>query len=100
MNKIINFRCDEKFELLLKDKMKKAGYNSSSEFIRSSVENSNIKQRCKGLNNLLFEINKIGVNLNQISKHSNQDKIIDNLVLKGINDIYSQLAILSKAYTK
>ena len=92
MNLKLNFRCDEAFESLLVKKMKEAGYSSYSEFIRDSVESVTIKQRCKGIQELIKEVNKIGVNLNQISKHANEKKVIDQFALQGINDIYKKLS--------
>ena len=92
MNLKLNFRCDEAFESLLAKKMKEAGYSSYSEFIRDSVESVTIKQRCKGIQELIKEVNKIGVNLNQISKHANEEKVIDQFILQGITNIYKKLS--------
>lgn len=98
LNKKINFRCDENFEKLLYLKMKEANYHSYSEFIRNVVENSTIKQRCQGLEKLIYELNKIGVNLNQLSKHVNEEKLIDQLTLNTIGEIYSELTLLTKRF--
>ena len=92
MKKTINFRCDEAFEKILYDKMIKAGYGSYSQLIRESIQNVTIKQRCKGIQELIKEINKIGVNLNQISRYANEKKVIDQFTLQGINDIYKKLS--------
>lgn len=98
MNKKINFRCDETFENLLFQKMNDAGYDSYSEFIRGSVQNVTIKQRCKGIQELIKEINKIGVNLNQITKHVNEQKVIDQFALNGINEIYKKLTAIIQRF--
>ncbi|WP_415407281.1 plasmid mobilization protein [Sulfurovum sp. CS9] len=98
MNKKINFRCDETFEDLLFQKMNEAGYDSYSEFIRESVQHVTIKQRCKGIQELIKEINKIGVNLNQITKHVNEQKVIDQFALNGINQTYKQLTAIIQRF--
>jgi len=100
MNRKINFRCDENFEELLYQKMKEAGYASYSEFIRESVEHAIIKQRCKGIQELIKQVNKIGVNLNQITKHINEQKVIDQFVLSGINETYKQLSMLIQRFNQ
>ena len=94
MNVKINFRCSEAFEDLLHSKMKKAGYSSYSEFIRDSVEGVSIKQRCKGIQELIKEINKIGVNLNQITRYTNENKKVDISISQSINAIYKELSLL------
>lgn len=92
-NKTINFRCDENFEALLHKKMQESGLSSYSQFIREAVQKSTIKQRCQGIQSLIKEINKIGVNLNQISKYTHEKRVIDRLVLDGIENTYKQLNI-------
>ena len=61
LNRKINFRCTEAFEELLYKKMNEAGYSSYSEFIRESIQSATVKQRCKGLQELIKQVNKIGV---------------------------------------
>lgn len=100
MDKKINFRCDEVFEELLYQKMKEAGYDSYSEFIRESVQQATIKQRCKGIHSLIKEINKIGVNLNQVTKHVNEQKVIDQFALNGINETYKHLTTLIQRFNQ
>ena len=94
MNVKINFRCSEDFENLLLSKMKQAGYSSYSAFIRDSVEGVSIKQRCKGIQELIKQVNKIGVNLNQISRYANENKELDLSVLQSIDAIYKELSLL------
>ena len=98
MDRKINFRCDEAFESLLYDKMKEAGFQSYSEFIRESIEKTTIKQRCQGIQDLIKEVNRIGVNLNQISRYANENKTIDQSVLTQINNIYARLNILLQKF--
>jgi Arc/MetJ-type ribon-helix-helix transcriptional regulator len=100
LDKKINFRCDEAFETLLYGKMQQAGYHSYSEFIREAVSHTIIKQRCTGLQELVRELNRIGVNLNQVTKHVNEQKMIDQLALTGISNIYTELTTLVKRYNQ
>ena len=100
LNRKINFRCTEAFEELLYKKMNEAGYSSYSEFIREAVQHAVIKQRCNGIQELIKQVNKIGVNLNQIAKHTNEQKVIDQLALKGINETYTQLTILVQRFNQ
>ncbi len=95
----LNFRCDEAFEDLLHQKMEKAGFGSYSEFIREAIQSTTIKERCNGLHALIKEVNKIGVNLNQLTKHSNQTKTIDKVAIQGINETYKRLTILIKRFS-
>jgi len=100
LNRKINFRCTEAFEELLYQKMNEAGYNSYSEFIRDSIQSATIKQRCNGIQELIKEVNKIGVNLNQIAKHVNEQKVIDQFALNGINETFKQLSAVIQRFTQ
>lgn len=100
LNRKINFRCTEAFEELLYKKMNEAGYSSYSEFIRESIQSATVKQRCKGLQELIKQVNKIGVNLNQISKHANEQKVIDQFALNGINETYKQLSTIIQKFNQ
>jgi len=100
LNRKINFRCTEDFEELLYKKMNEAGYSSYSEFIRESIQSATIKQRCNGLQELIKQVNKIGVNLNQITKHVNEKKVIDQFALNGINETYKQLSTIIQRFNQ
>ena len=100
LNRKINFRCTEAFEDLLYQKMKDAGYDSYSEFIRDSIQSATIKQRCKGLHELIKQVNKIGVNLNQIAKHVNEQKVIDQFALNGINETFKLLSTIIQRFNQ
>ena len=91
----IRFRVDDLFLLMMLDKMELAGISSYSEFLRTSIQRLSIKEHCKQLNSIKFELNKIGININQIAKNSNksknQEEIVDELL--KINEFLSQLLI-------
>ena len=68
---------------------------SLSEFIRLKLNNINKIKIQKNKNEcykrMLYEINRIGLNLNQIAKHCNSKKIVDKLVLEQLIAIEKQL---------
>jgi len=69
-----------------------------SEFIREIILSGSFKiekGECEqSQSNLLYELNKIGVNINQIAKYANIEKEIDVKVLKELQKINEQLSIL------
>ena len=64
---------------------------SLSEFIRLKLNNINKIKTSKCDKNLVYEINRIGLNLNQIAKYTNSRKIVDKLVLEQLIAIEKQL---------
>jgi hypothetical protein len=72
---------------MLREKMKKSGLHSYSDFLRLAIQQTTITERCKGLGELLYEVNKIGINLNQLAKQTNQTQLIDQLTLQSIANI-------------
>ena len=88
---------------LLKDidkTIKAHRYSTRTEFIRDSIQSATIKQRCRGLQELIKQINKIGVNLNQIAKHVNENKVIDQFALNGINETFKQLSAIIQRFNQ
>ena len=96
MNKdvTIKFRCDQKFVNLLNQKLKTSNFNSHSELIRKSVENVRIKEQPKYVDKLRIELNRIGININQISKYVHTKKSFDNRVLLELNTISTNISLL------
>lgn len=76
-NKQINFRVTLAEKQMIKDKISKSGYFDDGEYLRQMalngyilvLDNSDLKQ-------LLYEINKIGTNINQIAHKVNSSNII------------------------
>jgi hypothetical protein len=62
-----------------------------SDFARASILKNKIKCTPKIKADLIFEINKIGNNLNQITKLANEKKAIDTNTLKVMFDIQKKL---------
>ena len=96
----IRFRVDDDFLLLLLDKMEKSKILSYSEFIRTSITRLTIKEHCSQLNTIKFELNRIGVNINQIAKNSHKSKNQEELVeeLLKINNFTDELLIRIDKY--
>ena len=62
-----------------------------SAYIRHKVLGNRERITTKCTKELLYEINRIGNNLNQIAKHCNIKKSVDKLVLKELVDIEKKL---------
>ena len=62
-----------------------------SEFIRLKLNNINKIKTSKCDKNLVYEINRIGLNLNQIAKYTNSKKVLDKLVMEELIKIEKQL---------
>lgn len=88
---------DEKNDIL--QKMEKAKMTNLNEFVRRALSTSEIiNLDLKKLQDLTYELNKIGTNINQIAKVANQTNSIykndlDEIkkYLKGIEDFVSAL---------
>jgi Bacterial mobilisation protein (MobC) len=88
----------QEFELIDGNR-KSAGFHTIAHFIRSQAtclsNEQNSPQQHKAFLKCAFELNKIGVNLNQIAKHLNQGHPINlsaQVLLKGIKEQTEALA--------
>ena len=70
------------------------GVKNLSEFIRSIILTGSYKVTSEDYSDLLYEVNKIGINLNQIAKYANIEKELDIKILKELAKIREQLDIL------
>ena len=64
---------------------------SLSTYIRKKALGNKERISSKCNKELLYEINRIGNNLNQIAKHCNINKLVDKLVLKSLVEIEKKL---------
>ncbi len=64
---------------------------SLSDYIRRKSTGNREKISSKYNKELLYYMNRIGNNLNQISKHCNFNKSVDNMVLKSLVEIEKKL---------
>jgi hypothetical protein len=94
----ISFRVDEFFYEEFQKKVDNSGL-SVSQFLRDAITSSTVKQKCKDLSQLVYEVNKIGVNLNQITYYANKERLIDEVVLENIESINLALSNLIKRYS-
>lgn len=65
-----------------------------SNFARAKILNQKIKSKIT--NDLIYEVSKIGNNLNQISKYVNTEKSLDFQVLEKLIEIEKHLESLRK----
>ena len=65
-----------------------------SNFARAKILNQKIKSKIT--NDLIYEVSKIGNNLNQISKYVNTEKALDFQVLEKLIEIEKHLESLRK----
>lgn len=94
----LNFRVDADFYSMFQEKLNSSNL-SQSDFIREAILYSTVKQRCKDLDTLIWNINKIGVNLNQIAKYANENSLLDEAILEEISNINNQLANIIRKYS-
>lgn len=70
-NRLINFRMNEAEYLVFSDRISKTNL-SKEEYIRSCILNKKIVERVPiDIYKLINEVNKVGINLNQITKKMN-----------------------------
>ena len=86
----ISFRCSDKFSKKL-DEQAKATKLSKSKLIIELCTKGKIKVSHNNKFELQSELNRIGNNLNQISKYCNENKSIDKTILFTLADIQEQV---------
>lgn len=87
------FLSKEENELLLK-KIERAGINNKSAYVRKMIlDGMIIKTDFKVLKELSNQINKIGVNINQITRHLNE---MHNISSQDIEDIKRMLKSINQ----
>ena len=93
------YLLDDEWEIL-QAKKDEAGM-SQSEYIRNMILFGAAHERSifskEGERGLIYEINKIGTNLNQIAARANSSRIVDN---RDFNDLYQNYLELLTAYDK
>ena len=95
-----NDENDKKLLSWLDEKAQAGGYTYTT--LIKKVLNAAILKKCPKFNKgteiqkYLYELNKIGNNLNQIAKKVNFNRKLDNEVLNRLGDIRTELAELNK----
>ena len=82
---------------LLKKNMEKAGIENRSAYIRKmSLDGVIINTDLKILKNLSYEINKIGTNINQITKQLNEMQNIRKEDVDGLNEMLRSINLMQR----
>jgi hypothetical protein len=89
-NKLIQIRATEQQIAYIKLKMAENNYTNRSEYILDSAI-SPIKHNKKRSLQMIFEVNRIGVNLNQIVHKMHKENKFDESLLIEIENIKSSL---------
>jgi hypothetical protein len=96
-NEKIEVRVSKLEKEYIHKKAKSIGYKNSSEYIRNSIITPENHNRV-AMRGMVYEVNKIGVNLMQITKHCNTYKEIDIEVLQALMTMQEQLEEVLKTY--
>lgn len=91
--------ADEKAEII--EKMKTIKMNNISEFIRKALRYTTpLYVDTDGLKTLAYEINKVGVNLNQIAKIANTSKDVSAADIEEMKAEFKKLSDITKILYK
>jgi hypothetical protein len=90
----LRFRVTPSFMKMFILKYKKSNLNTYSDFIRLSIEKTIIKEQSKHTEKLRYELNKIGLNINQIAQYSNSCKKVDMMVHNELKKINKNISLL------
>lgn len=93
----IEFKLSAHERSILEEKMKRWGFDNMSEFLRCLIR-SDDSLYLPTRSQLTYEINKIGVNLNQITKHINERNPIHVLLLTDVSKIKNDLAAIQTSF--
>lgn len=87
----INLRISQEDKEKIKKRADSLGL-TLSDFIRQSALYATVVQyKVLELNNLVYEINKIGTNINQIAKICNQSQSVSPVALQNLQNRHSEL---------
>jgi len=78
----------------LEELIEEHGVKNLSEFIRSVLLTGSYKVTSKDYSDLLYEVHKVGININQLAKKANINKELDREILEELAKIREQLDIL------
>ena len=82
-NKHFNFRVNEKEYNKIKSKIEKSNLNTSEYLLRTAMKKEIIV--IDGLEEIIIQLRKIGNNINQLAKLSNQGRLI-NVNLEDVKE--------------
>ncbi|MBA9897901.1 plasmid mobilization protein [Burkholderia cepacia] len=93
----IEFKLSAHEKSILQEKMQRWGFDNASEFLRCLIRSDDslyLPVRSK----LIYEINKIGANLNQITKHLNDKNQIHVMLLTDVAKIRNDLVVTRSSF--
>lgn len=93
----IEFKLSTHEKSIFDDKMKRWGFDNMSEFLRCLIR-SDDSLYLPTRTQLIYEINKIGVNLNQITKHLNEKNPIHVMLLTDVAKIKADLSAIQRSF--
>ncbi len=97
----MTFRLNEKEYEQIKEKVEESGISQQQFLLKTALEKEII--HIKEFQALIFQLKKIGVNINQIAKHCNETGVISNddmiEIKEGVNKLW-QLLRQSKTHTQ
>lgn len=100
--KKMTFRLSEEEYRQIKEKVEESGLSQQKFLLKTALEKEII--HIKEFQAMIFQLKKIGVNINQITKHCNETGVISETeileVKEGVNNIWqllSQLKIHTQA---
>lgn len=91
--KLLQIRLSDNEEKFIKLKMSEFGYTNCSDYVRTSLI-CPLNRNRKKMQSLLYEVNKIGVNLNQAIHLMHRKGVTDKDLLRSIeitNDLLLEL---------
>lgn len=91
----MTFRLNEKEYEQIKEKVEESGISQQQFLLKTALEKDII--HIKEFQTLIFQLKKIGVNINQIAKHCNETGVISNddieEIKEGVNMIWQLLKL-------
>lgn len=95
-NQVLLYFSDYEMDLLKKN-MEKAGIENRSAYIRKmSIDGVIINTDLKILKDLSYEINKIGTNINQVTKHLNEMHNISKEDVESLKEMLKSISLMQR----
>ncbi len=95
--KLLQIRLSDHEEKFIKLKMSEFGYTNCSDYVRTSLI-CPLNRNRKKMQSLLYEVNKIGVNLNQAIHLMHRKGVTDKDLLRSIEITNNLLLELIRVY--
>lgn len=90
-NKKIEFYMTEEEREIIDKKAKEIGLNRSEYLRKIAMQGYIIKQDFSHVDDLIYEVNKIGTNINQITKKINETGRIENQDTKRVKELVEEI---------